>query len=90
MRRPRSTLGAADEALLHDPAQGGVGNLGRLADPADLVGVLDRAQALHRVSARDQLDPVSDQFAQAAVGAHAHVGVLEGQPQLAGGQQLGH
>ena len=61
-RDGHADLGAPGQPLLHDLAQGGVGELGRLADPRDLVGVLDRAQRLDGVPGGDQLDALGGQL----------------------------
>ena len=77
-------LGAPHQPPLHDLAQRGVRELGRLGDPPDLLGVLDRAQRLDEVAPGDQLDSVAQLLAQPAVRAHGQVGVLEGQARRAG------
>ena len=57
-------------------------------DRGDLLGLLDRAQALDQPFDADQLDPVGQPVAQPAVRADRHVDGLEPEPQLAGSEHV--
>jgi len=75
----------------HEPARAEVlvdvvGQVGGLADRAQLALVLHRAQLLHQPAGRHQLDAVRRQLLEALVLPHAHVLVLEAH---AAGQALG-
>ena len=57
-------------------------------DRGDLLGLLDRAQALDQPFDADQLDPVGQPVAQPTVRADRHVDGLEPEPKLAGSEHV--
>jgi len=79
-------LGAAREAARAEVLVDVVGQVGRLADGAQLALLLHRAQVLHETAGGHQLDALRRQLLEPLVLTHAHVLVLEPHPP---GQALG-